>query len=166
VLGLGLALGLGGCGGAPRGLTPEEVTSLPPGNASGSDVSGDYELEAFFADCDGRCPLVGPFEVSTCDVGTVGDVDAEITQEDGRLTVDVNSSLLDFRAEGGINADGTFDVGGYATQLGGAVEVIARFSGTVGADGQLVAEGQVLARGEVDGETIDCVGTFELDGSR
>src|SRR5262249_21611726 len=94
---------------------------------------------------------------SACDVGTRQTASAKITQIDGHLRVDLsNTSLAITHMEGGIWHDGRFDVGGYSTKLGGAVQITARSTGTAsspaGINGTLSAHG----RGSVQGDHLDC----------
>lgn len=52
-------IGAMACGGG--GLSESEVRDLPPGNASGVALSGDYELDAITVDCSGSCTPVDVF---------------------------------------------------------------------------------------------------------
>ena len=58
-------------------------------------------------------------------------------------------------------ADGGVDVGGYATDYGGAVEMAARVEGTLSADG-LTATARSRVWGMIGEEPIDCHGTHSV----
>jgi hypothetical protein len=160
------ALGLG-CGGGHSGLDRSVVTSLPDGDATGSAASGNFNLDLYTRSCSGDCTysVGGATTISVCDVGQRMSATVILTQTDGHLQVDGDSSLIVDRLVGGIYKDGRFSVGGYATQLGGAVQVTARVDGTLAGD-SLTATAQALGVGSVSGDSIDCLAGFDVTGHR
>ena len=119
--------------------------------------------------CEGECPLIqgGFFSFSTCDVGQSDDARAEGVQLDGRLSFDATGSgLLVERGEGGLQEDGSFSVGGYATQAAGDVELTSRLDGELSRDGRLNATSRTWGNGMAEEVRIDCVGTYEVTGVR
>jgi hypothetical protein len=93
-----------GCDGSdPRRLTKDDVTGIPPGDATGTGLSGYYgTTEARLEGC--RC------RVGSCSslVVTPGDL-AHAVQTDGVLEMIAEPSGA--VAKGGVNADGTFRMG-------------------------------------------------------
>ncbi|MBK9034858.1 MAG: hypothetical protein IPL61_26945 [Myxococcales bacterium] len=155
-----------GCGGGPGDLLERvDVADLPPGDATGADATGSYDLTLYTSACAGRCTVkVGSFTASLCDVGEVDHGGADVTQTDGRLVLDTSSLALD-RLAGGLDGDGTFVVGGWGTQQGGAVEVLIRADGAL-ADGAITGVATARAHGAVDGQAIDCTSSYEVTGAR
>ena len=150
-----------GCGG-DGDLDPDSVTTIPPGDATGSAATGSYVLESITTSCDGDCVTeVEGFPYSACDVGTRLDAHAEVTQDEGALTIDVDDSDYVSRLEGGIDADGRFEVGGLRTQYGGEVRITARSIGTIGG-GTVTSEGRLL----VAGMGLDCRIGVDATGTR
>jgi hypothetical protein len=70
------------------------------------------------------------------------------------------------RLKGGVNGNGSFDVGGYEMQQGVDVGVSARVQGQIDADGKIQATARLLGNGTAEGETIACSGTFDVTGVR
>jgi hypothetical protein len=142
------------------------VTNLPEGDAMGDMVTGSYSTDLYTTDCRGDCvyELFGE-PTSACDVGVTTITTVAVTQDDGYLLIETNdSNILIQRFEGGIDQDGSFDVGGYATQLGGEVEITGRSQGTITGDGDVTGTMQVHGRGEVAGDRIDCVASYDITG--
>ncbi len=154
---------LAACG--TGGLSAEEVQSIPDGTAVGSSLSGRYALDVRVVECRGRCGpfTVGIFSSSLCDVGDVDTLDAEVTQADGHLRIETDD--LPSLFEGGAYADDSFEVGGYATQLGGALEITARSVGSF-EGGQLRATIDSRSWGTIEGQGADCHGVREVTGVR
>lgn len=152
--------------GAPGDLSPDAVQNIPDGDATGSALSGTYDIEIRVTECSGSCgPFsVGIFSASVCDVGDTESGRVEVTQADGRLVIDTDE--LPSRFEGGAYADGSFDVGGYATQFGGELQITARSLGQIHADGTLESTIRSRSWGEVEGNDADCVGVREVTGVR
>jgi hypothetical protein len=101
---------------------------------------------------------------SACDVGEVDTAILAVTQRDGALDMDADGLIFE-RLEGGLDADGRFTVGGYATAQAGAVIAM------VLADGALTAEGFTgtatqRAHGSASGLDFDCTAELELTGRR
>jgi hypothetical protein len=151
--------------GAPAGLTRTEVENIPPGNATGTDFSGVYSTNANTTSCAGKCPVlnVGIFTLDTCDVGMQNTVHITLQQNGGDLVILDDATNLVTRLEGGINSDGSFTAGGYATQAGGAVEITARVTGKVSADGKITAMAEGYGTGSYMGQTIDCTATYMVE---
>lgn len=166
-LALGLALAVGalfGCGGDGE-LSTDTVTSLPDGTATGTAHSGRYRLTVVTTSCGGSCPKFqyGPFVMTICDMDDKSSDTVTLTQQDGHLTVTDASSFYVSRLEGGINADGSFDVGGTELQSG-VVRVNARARGSIDASGGITGEVKAHGNGEAEGQSINCTGTYALSG--
>ncbi len=148
-----------GCGGA-AGLDPGAVQSIPPGDAQGHALTGHYRFKRITRACDGGCGGTGAsgWPISVCDVGEVGRYDADVTQDDGRLTAEVSDTPSLYT--GGVNHDGSFDIGAYATQAG-TLRISARASGTLGGDGM---RGTARSRswGSYDDVSLDCDGAYDV----
>jgi hypothetical protein len=156
------------CGGADA-LSPSAVQNVPPGNATGSALSGSWDIRRVTTSCSGVCAAtVSGFRVSVCDVGTTDDGSATLTQTDGRLDLDVSDTPSTYR--GGVDADGSFELGGYATQDGGSLVITARVDGTfrqptalTGAT--LTATASSRTRGTYSGQTLNCTGAYDVTGT-
>jgi hypothetical protein len=100
----------------------------------------------------------------------VGDDDTEtvkVVQKDGALEMtEIGSSMYVDQMQGGINADGRFDIGGYELQQGSSVAVAIRARGSIAPDGTLVADVQGKGNGSYEGQTISCRATYEVTGQR
>jgi hypothetical protein len=157
-----LALVLG-CGGTDD-LAPNVVTRLPDGDGAGSAASGAYSIDLYTSVCQGKCSYGNA--QSVCDIGQRTSGTLVMTQSGGHLRAEPQGSALVLtRLDGGIWKDGRFDVGGLATQLGGAVTITARAEGTVDGERNLAGQARARAQGSVEGESLDCTATFELSGS-
>ncbi|MEM9074061.1 MAG: hypothetical protein AAGE52_36550 [Myxococcota bacterium] len=153
------------CGGG--GLSAGEVEDLPSGNAIGTDLSGTYELDALTVACSGSCAPIDAFGlfVTLCDVGDRNSDVAVVTQTDGVLRVDVEDNLSISRLEGGIFNDGSFEIGGVKTELGGRARFISRATGFLDADGWR-GELEVRSVGSAEGQSRDCTAIVEVTGER
>lgn len=150
-------------------LDRDTVTNLPAGTAQGTWASGRYELTSVTTACEGQCPLIhsGLFSISTCDVGQSDRVYVEVVQSNGTLEMDgTGTGLYVERGKGGLDEDGHFVVGGYATLAAGDVEITSRLDGVLSKDGQLTGVSRTYGYGRVDEELIDCVGTYDVGGLR
>ena len=159
-----VALTLVACG-SSGDLSPDAVQGIPAGDALGSAHSGEYSLDLRITECSGAC---GPFRVSgflvtLCDVGDTDFMYVDVTQSDGALSIDTDD--LPSRFEGGVDADGRFDVGGYATQFGGALQITARSQGSIEGD-TLEATLRSRTVGSFEGQSADCIGVREVTGTR
>jgi len=153
---------LAACDGGATDLDADVVTNLPPGDATGSAMTGSYRMESVTTACDGDCNTSFDGAVySACDVGTRLDDLIDIVQTDGALRIDVDGNDYVSRMEGGVNGDGAYDVGGLRTQLGGQITITARTRGTITA-----ATMTGTARLRVTGRGIDCVIEADVDGAR
>ncbi len=168
--GTALVLVVSGCssdGGGDGGTSVEEVTSIPPGDAVGSKASGTYDIELYTSACSGRCSApTQPWAITFCDVGDRDDETVEVRQDDGELRIDGDDDGYVSRLDGGISADGTFDVGGHATNGGGALRSTARVDGTLDVDGSISGLVRAQVWGEVDGHAVNCSIEYELEGDR
>ena len=152
---------LAGCG--SDSLSPDVVTHLPDGDGTGNAMSGTYSVQLYTSGCAGQCTVSS---TSLCDIGQRRDGTLVVTQQGGHLRVEPQETdLVLSRLDGGIWKDGHFDVGGLATQLGGAVVITARADGTIDAARHLAGQAHAQAKGTVDGENVDCTATFELSGA-
>jgi hypothetical protein len=70
-----------------------------------------------------------------CDVGARQSGTARVSQRDGRLRLDIRGALQASRLSGGVDTDGSFDVGGVATAASRARTFRSRLAGTLDADG-------------------------------
>jgi hypothetical protein len=163
---LALWLCVAGCGG-DSDLSREVVTNLPPGDAAGTALSGEYNIDITTTDCSGQCPsyTVLGFTVHLCRPGNVDSERVTVTQQDGLLDVKGDSSLWVQRLKGGVYQDGHYDIGGYAVQ-GEAVDVTARVRGTLTAGGAFNGTARVKGVGESDGLQINCLGSYDIIGQR
>lgn len=150
------------------GLSESDVLDLPPGNATGSALSGTYDLEAITVSCSGSCAPVTVFGliISPCDVGARNDEVATVTQTDGSLQVDVEDSLWASRLSGGVYDDGSFDIGGVKTELGGAARFISHATGSISGSGTWTGELEIRTVGSFEGQSRDCTAQVEVDGAR
>lgn len=149
--------------GGGSGPSPDESTSVPSGDATGTAATGSWEADTLVLDCQGACPIV--FGAATCDVGDGGREEFELTQTDGSLKIDADDRGFPSRLTGGLYTDGTFEVGGYSTELSGAVEIVAMAAGRIDGD-HLEAIVQSWGTGEADGRSIDCHAEIEIIAER
>lgn len=156
----------GGDGGSGDGLERDDVVGLPAGDATGSAASGTYDLEMTIVACGGTCPVlrVGPARIATCDIGDVDYPTFEVVQTDGRLDLDAFGLVLE-KLDGGLDADGSFVVGGWGTRNSGSLAVAILGSGVL-AGARLTGTALARAVGDVDGQWVDCTAQYELEGDR
>ncbi|MCB9556463.1 MAG: hypothetical protein H6707_10200 [Deltaproteobacteria bacterium] len=163
-----LCSGLAACSSAPdhQGLETELVAKLPDGNAQGSAVSGRYLLALTTTDCDGRCPAPDGFAI--CEIGFgVSDDSVTLTQTAGRLEASgLNSQFVVDQLSGGINTDGSFDIGGLNTISGTSLIATVRATGTIDANGKVSGEARGWASGSAAETSVDCVASYSLTGQR
>jgi hypothetical protein len=147
------------------GLTPDDVRSIPPGDATGNALSGEYEVTRTTRACSGRCAAtVSGFLVAVCDVGEIVDSRVTVTQTDGDLEVLVDDDVPALY-RGGIQADGAYDLGAYATQNGATIEITVRSQGTITAS-SLTGTARSATWGSIEGQSLDCAGEYEVRGLR
>lgn len=161
------ALGLSGCGSTEddgTGLQQDDVTNIPEGDATGDAATGLYTITLRTTACEGQCSAtVLGFPASVCDVGELQMETVMITQQEGSLESEWADPVSLLR--GGIDTDGRFDIGGYATQFGGEFEISMRATGQIdGAD--LTGEARSWSVGPVEEEDVDCYGEYEIEGLR
>jgi hypothetical protein len=156
-----LLLALAGCGGDGLALDRDEVTSIPDGSGTGTAASGHWIGTLTTTSCSGRC-LVSGF--SLCDVGELDDYELDTVQTDGHLLLE-SDDLATPSMNGGIDADGSFRVGGYATELGGMVELLSETTGQVTGD---TFTGTVIAssEGSYEDEAFACNVEYTTRGER
>lgn len=160
-------LALPACGGSDD-LSRGAVTSIPPGNAVGTSLSGKYRVEIYTRSCSGDCPVfnVLGFAWSVCRVGQKDTETVTVTQTDGRLQVDGDSSLYVTRMTGGINLDGTYDIGGYGTQAGTAIEITERVWGSISPTGAFAGAAKARGYGSYQGTSVNCFASYDLSGKK
>lgn len=162
LLALSLVASAAACGGSGDDLDPDTVTNLPPGDATGSAATGTYVLDTLTTACGGTCAVeVDGFNYSACDVGTRQTATTEIAQDGGALVFDVEDSDYASHLEGGIDVDGSFDVGGLVTQQGGQITITSRSTGTL-IDGAMTATGRL----RIDGMGLGCTVEIDVTGER
>jgi len=160
-------IGLISCGGN-SGLGQKDVMDLPQGTATGNALSGVYEIELYAKDCKGKCRIsyMGT-TVSYCDIGDKENDTVDVTQTEGRIQIDIDpGDFLVTRLEGGINTDGSFLIGGYATHFGGQGEVATLAQGSISTEGVFQGEIEAHLWGSAEGHSIDCTQIYDLSGSR
>jgi hypothetical protein len=158
---LAVCLLVAACGGSSD-LDRDAVTNIPPGDATGTAMTGAYRMETITTDCDGECSTnIGGAIYSACDVGTRLEDTVMVTQTDGALRIDVEDSDYVSRMEGGLDASGAYDVGGVKTQLGGQITITARTQGTI--TGPALTG---IARLRVTGQGLSCRIETEVSGVR
>jgi len=163
-----LVVGIAACGGSGE-LSREEVTSIPPGDATGTALSGSYRLTIVTTHCDGSCPsfqVIGSIYYSICKPNATDHETVTVTQKEGVLEVTGDSSLWVQNMSGGVLSDGQFDVGGYETEADGNVQITARVKGTIDDTGSILATARVRGVGSAEGQTINCTGTYDVTGAR
>lgn len=151
---------------AGGGLSRDDVENIPPGDATGSAASGEYEVEMLTIACHGTCPVLheGPFSSETCDVNQEDFADLEVTQADGAIVMNADGLIVD-RLAGGIDADGSYVVGAYGTQGSGQVHVFVLGTGVL--DGEtFTGMSEAHAVGLYGDTVIDCTAIYELTGER
>ena len=147
-------LGSGCGGGAPtKTLTPTDVSNLPPGNATGTALSGSYLVTSSTIEgCDCRVGSCSFFHGVTG--GTV-----TVTQQDGSLTFTASGTETE---TGGVNADDTFSVGGsfalpYSTGQGEDDTLdTGKFEVSGGAPTGIQFESYQTITGTLEYESYDC----------
>lgn len=161
-----MLLVLSGCGSG--GLTQDDVTNLPDGNATGTAYTGTYQLELITKSCSGKCYIeYQNLPVSFCDVSDKESANITVTQSEGHVQVEADEGDLQVTLlEGGINTDGSFTVGGYATQYGGQLKVASKATGTITTDGNFQGEAETHLWGSGEGQSLNCTAQFTLQGFR
>ena len=158
---------LAACGGDDD-LDRDVVTNLPPGSAAGAAASGRYRLQIRTRSCNGSCSVtVIGISWRLCEVDDDDTETVTVLQKDGALEMtEIGSSMYVDQMHGGINADGSFDIGGYELQQGSSVGVAIRARGSIAPDGTLVADVQGKGNGSYEGQTISCRASYEVTGQR
>lgn len=153
--------------GSPDGggeLSREAVTNIAAGSATGSALSGTYNVELRTTACSGTCAVnVGGFVQSICDVGDTNAETARVTQTDGVLEIRMNDTPSLYR--GGVDLDGQFDLGAYETENGNTYEIFVRADGVI-TDQQINGMARSRSVGVVGNSPIDCYGEYTITGPR
>lgn len=136
-------------------LDRESVSDLPPGTAVGSAASGDYTAEIRTTGCSGACPA------GACREGSVASGTLAVVQRDGYLSMTALGGLL----EGGIENDGSFEVGGWTTVQAGALQQAFRSSGVHTGNG-FNASIEARRWGMSEGVSVDCIQSGIITGTR
>jgi hypothetical protein len=160
-LALLVLVGLVGCDDG-LALDRDDVTSIPPGTGAGTAASGRWLGRLTTTACHGSCLVSG--RVSICDVGDIDEYDFVLTQMDGHLVIEAEG-LRTPSMVGGIDLDGSFRVGGYATQLGGSVITLSETLGVV--EGQtFTGTARASTEGSYDDEDFACDAEYTTHGER
>jgi hypothetical protein len=150
-------------------LSASAVTNLPNGNGTGTAASGTYEVTINVTSCTGACTAsVDGVDFAICTVGSDGTATFTVTQTGGHLVAEVtgSSGVVVPSFAGGINADGSFAIGGVADNVEGQpLDVSSRVDGTL-AGNAVTATVESLGSGTVDGTNISCVQTETATGTR
>jgi hypothetical protein len=169
VVGVVLGLSATGCssGASNPDLSASSVTSIPNGTGTGTAASGTYSVEIDVTACSGACSTTElGVPVQLCTTGSAGTASIIVVQSGGHLTAQATGNLYVNAFAGGINADGSFDIGGLTEEIDGAsVTVTSRAEGTVVQDllsASVVSEGE----GTVNGSAINCEQTAQIAGMR
>lgn len=142
-----LAIAVLGCGGgsSAKMVTAADVQNIPPGNRTGTALSGDCVVTSTSVeDCrcrTGTCPIV-----SAPSGGTL-----VVFEQDGKLQITGASGELD---TGGVNADNTFSVGGSSLVPYGQGTIDELVSGSFD-----VSNGVPTGMHVVDDETVTATST-------
>lgn len=162
---IALAIGLSGC---DDSLSDADVSDLPPGDALGDALSGDYTMELTTLSCEGYCAPVSVSKLEVlhvCDVGTRQSGTARVLQSDGRLQLDIRGALQASRLLGGVDKDGSFDVGGVRTAASRLRTFRTRVEGTFDAHG-VTAVMRTSSTGRTDLPEQRCEARNELSLTR
>ena len=143
------------CGTTDDSLDREAVSNLPTGSGIGTTASGNYEAEIRTTGCSGTCPA------GSCREGAVASGTLAVIQRDGYLSMTAYGGLL----EGGIEKDGSFDVGGWTTVQAGALQQAFRSSGVHTGNG-FNASIEARRWGSSEGQDIDCTESGIISGTR
>lgn len=146
-----------GCSSPYPDLTPDAVRNVPAGTGLGTGASGFYGLQRRTLSCTGTCTAtVGGVRTSFCEVGALATVTGTVTQTEGLLVF----TLADLPPElrGGIDADGSYDVGGYGTRAG--LDVTMRSEGLYAA-ARFDGTARRWTHGTVEGQSVDCLASYD-----
>ncbi len=139
-----------GCGEptALRTLTEADVSDIPAGNASGTEMSGTYLLvQSTLTGC--RC------RVGVCDLHVGTGVTLTVVQQDGALTV---TDFSGNSSHGGVNVNYTFVYGGTSPLTSGESFAIEHglFTVSSGRPVNMQFDGQATLTGTIGYESYDC----------
>lgn len=166
VLGLLGTLGTSGCN--QEALSEDTVTSIPPGSGRGTALSGTRQVTWVTTDCDGDCFPVRLTETilyGVCDRGFRQTTTATFSQQDGALVMDVEGSSFVSQLRGGVNGDGSFDVGGVKTEVSGTFTMRGRVDGRLDPNGGGRARARVITTPRTRDAGVlstNCTSTHEL----
>lgn len=136
-------------------LDRDTVTNLPAGSGIGTTASGSYQAEIRTTGCSGACP------VGECREGAVVSGMLALVQRDGYFSMTAYGGLL----EGGIEKDGSFEVGGWTSVQAGALQQAFRSEGVHTGNG-FNASIEARRWGTYEGQTIDCIESGIITGTR
>jgi hypothetical protein len=161
-------LAIGCSSSASSDLSVGAVTTIPNGTGTGSAASGTYTAQVNIVSCSGACTatfLGAPFAI--CTAGSAGSATITVVQTGGHLTAVTSSSNIIVQSfSGGIDADGSFDVGGVTDSVDGQpLTVTARATGSL-AGSAMTATVEAAGTGTVNGSAIDCFETLDVTGAR
>jgi hypothetical protein len=144
-------------GGSPGGSSTEGGEPAFEVGEYGGAYDVTLYAEACAGDCAARHSILGP--LGLCDVGEEDHEYVLVSHEDTQVWFMID----DGRAHGRIDADGSFDASGFATEAGGAVRIEATLRGAFrgrhdGFDGLF----EFHAVGAYDGDPVDCHGTMDV----
>ncbi len=154
-------------------LDRDVVESIPEGDAVGDGFSGSYATLATAVSCVGECGPIETNGVSSVVCSPYAESMEWITayQDGGSLRVDLDDDghiginldgYVPVRLLGGIDADGSWDIGGYGTKFGGTLESTARVRGTWREGEPLEATIELHIFGVVGETQTDCYMTQQL----
>jgi hypothetical protein len=161
-----MATGCSGSGGPSLGVG--DVTSIPNGTATGTAASGTYAVTIAVSSCTGTCTVTGlGLTVSLCTAGGSSASNIIVVQSGGHLTAQTtagDSGVASY--SGGIDSDGSFDVGGATTNADGEdVTVTSEATGSLEGN-VLSATVQTLYSGDASGNPVNCQATTQVSGVR
>lgn len=143
------------CGGTDDGLDRDTVTDLPSGSGTGTAASGNYRAEVRTTGCSGVC------QPGACREGSVSGGNLALVQRDGYLSMTAPGGVM----EGGIEKDGSFEVGGWTTIQSGALQQAFRSDGVHTGSG-FSAQTEARRWGTYENLMIDCTESGILTATR
>ena len=144
-------------------LSQTEVMNIPAGNATGTGFTDTYMVTRTTRACMGSClAALGPLAIRLCRVDESVMRSVNATQANGAIVFMVENETPS-TLRGGIDGDGTFDVGGATT--GDYGNVTARVEGTI-SNRMLVANGRSRTVGSYMNQPVDCIAVYDIATTR